>query len=58
MQELNEADISVIRKSELRDRLTAMRKAFDKEAKEREQAIQKAVSIILSILERESFHND
>ena len=42
LQELNQADISVIKKKELQDRLTAIRKAFDKLTKEREQALQKA----------------
>ncbi|KLO11725.1 hypothetical protein SCHPADRAFT_998656 [Schizopora paradoxa] len=39
---LNTADISVLRKSELRDRLAVMKKAFDKETKERETTVQKA----------------
>ncbi|THH02716.1 hypothetical protein EW145_g6718 [Phellinidium pouzarii] len=39
--ELGQADISVIRKIDLRDRLAGMRKAFDKQTKEREQALQK-----------------
>ena len=34
-QELGQADISVLRKAELRDRLASIRKAFDKEVKER-----------------------
>ncbi|KAL5507592.1 ALA1 [Sanghuangporus vaninii] len=42
--ELNQADISVLKKSELRDRLTAIRKAFDKQTKEREQSLQKAAT--------------
>ena len=42
LQELNQADISMIKKKELQDRLTAIRKAFDKLTKEREQALQKA----------------
>ncbi|PAV18417.1 tRNA synthetase class II [Pyrrhoderma noxium] len=40
--ELGQADISVLKKNELRDRLAVIRKAFDKETKEREQALQKA----------------
>ncbi|KAI5118930.1 hypothetical protein M0805_003754 [Coniferiporia weirii] len=40
--ELGQADISVIKKGELRDRLAAIRKAFDKQTKEREQSLQKA----------------
>ncbi|EJD02604.1 uncharacterized protein FOMMEDRAFT_167809 [Fomitiporia mediterranea MF3/22] len=40
--ELGQADISVLKKNELRDRLAAIRKAFDKQTKEREQALQKA----------------
>lgn len=43
-KELGQADISIIKKAELRDRLAAMRKAFDKQTKEREQSLQKAVS--------------
>jgi len=37
-QELGQADISAIRKSELKDRLTSLRKAFEKDAKIRETA--------------------
>lgn len=43
-QELGQADISVLRKAELRDRLASIRKAFDKEVKEREAKTNKAVS--------------
>ena len=39
--ELGQADISLIRKNALRDRLTSVRKAFDKEVKERETKAQK-----------------
>ncbi|KAH8083821.1 tRNA synthetases class II (A)-domain-containing protein [Cristinia sonorae] len=39
--ELNQADISTIVKSELRDKLAAVRKQFDKEVKEREAAASK-----------------
>jgi alanyl-tRNA synthetase len=39
--ELNQSDISVILKAELRDRLGAMRKVFDKQIKDREAAINK-----------------
>ena len=41
--ELGQADISLIRKSGMRDRLTTLRKAFDKEVKEKETAANKAV---------------
>ncbi|KAI0267165.1 tRNA synthetases class II (A)-domain-containing protein [Gloeopeniophorella convolvens] len=40
--ELGQADISLLRKSDMRDRVAAMRKAFDKEVKERETAANKA----------------
>ncbi|KAL0581861.1 Alanine--tRNA ligase [Marasmius crinis-equi] len=40
--EVGQSDISVIKKTELRDRLGAMRKAFDKQVKERETAAGKA----------------
>jgi alanyl-tRNA synthetase len=43
-QELGQAEISVLRKAELKDRLTAIRKAFDKQAKEKEAAANKEVS--------------
>ena len=41
--ELGQADISLLRKSGMRDRLTTLRKAFDKEVKEKETAANKAV---------------
>ncbi|KAI6153792.1 tRNA synthetases class II (A)-domain-containing protein [Pisolithus tinctorius] len=41
--ELGQADISVLRKAELKDRLAAVRKAFDKQIKEKEAAANKAV---------------
>ncbi|KAG5646319.1 hypothetical protein DXG03_003916 [Asterophora parasitica] len=41
LSELGQSDISVIRKAELKDRLTAARKAFDKQIKERETAANK-----------------
>ncbi|KIK96545.1 hypothetical protein PAXRUDRAFT_825820 [Paxillus rubicundulus Ve08.2h10] len=40
--ELGQADISVLVKAELRDRLAAIRKAFDKQIKEKEAALNKA----------------
>ncbi|KAH9935401.1 tRNA synthetases class II (A)-domain-containing protein [Fomitopsis serialis] len=40
--ELGQADISVLRKAELRDRLATVRKAFDKETKEKEAKANKA----------------
>ncbi len=43
LQELGQADISLLRKSTMRDRLTGLRKAFDKEVKEKETAANKAV---------------
>jgi len=46
--ELGEADISVIKKAELKDRLAIARKAFDKQIKEKEAAINKeAINKIL-----------
>ncbi len=43
-QELGQTDISVLRKAELKDRLTSIRKAFDKQMKEKEAAAHKQVS--------------
>ncbi|KAI9437694.1 tRNA synthetases class II (A)-domain-containing protein [Lactarius indigo] len=40
--ELGQADISLLRKSGMRDRLTGLRKAFDKEIKEKEATANKA----------------
>ncbi|KAF9245909.1 tRNA synthetases class II (A)-domain-containing protein [Melanogaster broomeanus] len=40
--ELGQADISVLIKAELKDRLAAVRKAFDKQIKEKEAALNKA----------------
>ncbi|KAJ8077100.1 Alanine--tRNA ligase [Marasmius tenuissimus] len=40
--EVGQSDISVIKKTELRDRLASMRKAFDKQIKEKEAAAGKA----------------
>jgi len=40
--ELNQSDISTLRKAELKDRLASIRKAFDKEVKDREAALTKA----------------
>lgn len=42
-KEIGQADISILVKSELKDRLTTLRKAFDKEVKEKEAATSKAV---------------
>ena len=42
-KEIGQADISILVKSELKDRLTTLRKAFDKEVKEKEAAASKAV---------------
>lgn len=44
-QELGQSDISVIIKAELRNRLAAIRKAFDKQNRDREAAINKTVSV-------------
>jgi hypothetical protein len=44
VQELNQADISIIKKSELKDRLAVIRKAHDKEIKDRETQANKNVS--------------
>ncbi|KAF9446404.1 hypothetical protein P691DRAFT_803998 [Macrolepiota fuliginosa MF-IS2] len=50
--ELNQAEISVIRKAELKDRLTAIRKAFDKQVKEKEAAANKeALDIVIKYFE-------
>lgn len=43
-QQIGQADISLLKKNELRDRLGAMRKAFDKYLKDKEAAANKAVS--------------
>lgn len=43
MQELNQADISVLRKAELKETLTKLRKAFDDDVKAREKTQTKAV---------------
>lgn len=43
LQELDQADISILRKAELRDRLDAIRKAFAKQMKENEAAASKVV---------------
>lgn len=42
-QELGQADISVILKAGLKERLTVVRKAFDKQIKEKEGAANKQV---------------
>ncbi|KAL0947111.1 hypothetical protein HGRIS_013246 [Hohenbuehelia grisea] len=44
--ELGQADISVLRKAKIKDALSVVRKAFDKEVKEREAALNKEVSCI------------
>ena len=49
-QELGQSDISTILKADLRDRLGAMRKAFDKEIKDREAAINKMVRLSISYM--------
>lgn len=41
--ELGQADFSAVRKTELKERATALRKAFDKEVKDKETAATKAV---------------
>lgn len=43
IQELGQADISVLKKAELRDRLAVIRKAVDKQVKERETAFNRQV---------------
>jgi hypothetical protein len=43
LQELGQADISVLLKAELKDRLATVRKALDKQIKEKENAMNKAV---------------
>jgi hypothetical protein len=45
LQELNQADISLIHKTELLERLTTIRKAFDKQRKDKENAANKAVRL-------------
>jgi alanyl-tRNA synthetase len=44
-QELGQSDLSVIQKTEFRDRSTAIRKALDKSSKDREAAANKDVGI-------------
>jgi hypothetical protein len=44
-QELNQADISVIRKAELKERLASVRKAFDKQIKDKEMVANKEVRL-------------
>jgi hypothetical protein len=46
-QELSQAGISLLRKSDMRDRLTTLRKAFDKETKEREATANRVVRDVL-----------
>lgn len=43
LQQLNQADISLLHKTELVERLTAIRKAFEKQKKDKETAANKAV---------------
>jgi len=51
--ELGQADISVLRKSDMRERLTALRKALDKETKEREMAANKtAVQAVVAFFHK------
>jgi len=51
--ELGQADISLLRKSHLRDRLMALRKALDKETKEKEAAANKtAVEAVLGFFHK------
>ncbi len=42
-QELGQTDISAIKKAELKERLAAMRKTFDKQIREKETALNKEV---------------
>ena len=49
-QELNQADISTLVKSTLRDKLAVVRKAFDKEIKDREAAASKAVRLTVNTI--------
>lgn len=52
IQELGQSDIALLQKVELRDRHAAIRKAFDKETKEKEQVKQKqAVDKLTSYFE-------
>lgn len=50
VQELSQADISVIRKAQLKDRLAAIRKAHDKQIKDRETQANKNVSSLVLLL--------
>ena len=43
MQHLGQADISLLKKNELRDRLAGIRKSFEKYLKDKEAAANKAV---------------
>lgn len=46
LQELGQAEISVTRKADLKERLAAIRKAFDKQVKEKEAAANKEVAML------------
>ena len=46
-QELGQADISVLKKAQLKDRLAAVRKAHDKQIKDREAQANKNVRCVL-----------
>ncbi|KAJ7287695.1 tRNA synthetases class II (A)-domain-containing protein [Mycena rebaudengoi] len=48
--ELGQSDISVVKKAELKDRLGAVRKAFDKQVKEKEMAANKDRQILQSVV--------
>ena len=47
-QKINQADISVLRKADIRDQLARAQKAFSEEVKSREKVANKAVSVSLS----------
>lgn len=47
----------MLRKSEMRDRLTSLRKALDKETKEREAVVTKAVRQVLLFLPPSAEHS-
>lgn len=48
-QELGQADISVLKKVQLKDRLAAIRKAHDKQIKDREAQANKNVRVFLAL---------
>lgn len=50
---MTQADISLLVKTQLLERLTSIRKAFEKQKKDKETAANKAVSWILFVVDSE-----